>query len=444
MSRINHGLMSPSQLFQRPPLLHGDTPLKPTIPPLATAPPVVLPKLELGPGVISGKARPKVSLGLSMIPELNTKYGDKGPDAKELQFRLKLLGESLGVDGDFGKGTQAAIKSFQTKNGLKASGVLNKPTQDKIIQQLNQLKLSANAEGPSVQYLQHCLSGLGYDLEKSGKLDSASLNALNHYLKDQLLPTNTPIDFEVLSNLQSELSKSESIYGRSNNHSVHKFIPEYPMTAYHESGQYRTKSDPYAVGAITNPTKKGDLGGKTYGTYQFESFVHSGSKKNTKAAKGSTLMRFITWDKNPYGKELKAAADKHGLASSQFDAAWKEIAKNNNKPFGKMQEAFLLIDKMDDANAFMARAGISESVKKDPRIVDLVLGSANHAGTLIDGMADDLKRMQSKRKYSANELGRVITDYKHNKVTRWWRSSSDAWAGLRARFKAEKKVFSPS
>ncbi len=52
------------------------------------------------------------------------RQGAVGGEVKELQRRLKNWGYYNGaVDGVYGKGTVAAVKAFQKKNGLKADGV---------------------------------------------------------------------------------------------------------------------------------------------------------------------------------------------------------------------------------------------------------------------------------------------------------------------------------
>ena len=69
--------------------------------------------------------------------------GDTGADVKKLQQALKNLSYYTGkVDGDCGSGTVKAIKSFQTKNGLKATGIADKETQDLLY---SGRALSANA-----------------------------------------------------------------------------------------------------------------------------------------------------------------------------------------------------------------------------------------------------------------------------------------------------------
>ena len=53
-----------------------------------------------------------------------TKEGSSGTDVVKLQQALEYLGYYDGaIDGDYGSGTVAAVKKFQTKRGLKADGV---------------------------------------------------------------------------------------------------------------------------------------------------------------------------------------------------------------------------------------------------------------------------------------------------------------------------------
>ena len=59
--------------------------------------------------------------------------GDSGSAVKKVQQRLKKLGYYTGsADGDYGGGTKAAVKNFQKRNGLKATGTVNKKTLSKL------------------------------------------------------------------------------------------------------------------------------------------------------------------------------------------------------------------------------------------------------------------------------------------------------------------------
>ncbi len=233
------------------------------------------------------------------------------------------------------------------------------------------------------------------------------------------------------------------IYQRAKNHDDKAFVPRYSLMAYHESGQYRKANDPYAVGAISNPTRAQDKGGKTYGTYQFETYVYrDGSKRSENHVENSTLMRFLKDPKNPFGADLLAIARKEGVASSAFDKAWKSLAEKQNKAFGLAQENFVEADTKKRVESFFKRANISPEMQARPEVRDIVLGTTNQFGS-ADKMADHLKALQKsqKRPLTVKEIGVALSDYKLARIPTLFKSSPKAWAGVRSRFNAEKAFF---
>lgn len=66
----------------------------------------------------------------------NLRRGSKGDDVLALQQKLNTLGYGLAEDGSYGPATEAAVRDYQTKNGLKVDGItgtntwgsLNNPT----------------------------------------------------------------------------------------------------------------------------------------------------------------------------------------------------------------------------------------------------------------------------------------------------------------------------
>ncbi len=106
--------------------------------------------------------------------EEGLKKGDKGAEVKKLQERLKALGYYTStIDSEYGAKTVAAVKAFQKKNGLTASGVADAAT----IKKLNSTSaIKANAsttvtestglkkgdKGAEVKKLQERLKELGY------------------------------------------------------------------------------------------------------------------------------------------------------------------------------------------------------------------------------------------------------------------------------------------
>ena len=66
--------------------------------------------------------------------------GSKGDAVRELQTMLLKLGYDLGpcgIDGDFGKATEAAVRSFQSDHGLAIDGVAGKNTWAELEKSVN-------------------------------------------------------------------------------------------------------------------------------------------------------------------------------------------------------------------------------------------------------------------------------------------------------------------
>ncbi|MCL1795798.1 MAG: peptidoglycan-binding protein [Clostridia bacterium] len=96
---------------------------------IATAPPTPVPTIAL----ITAPPTPVVT-----APPVSTRTppsdgslrrGDNGQAVRDLQQKLKNLGYYTGsVDGDFGAGTESALKAFQSANGLASDGVAGSRT----------------------------------------------------------------------------------------------------------------------------------------------------------------------------------------------------------------------------------------------------------------------------------------------------------------------------
>lgn len=56
------------------------------------------------------------------------KIGMEGKEVKECQKALKQAGSSIQMTGKFTIGMVSAVKSFQKKNGLKVTGVIDAKT----------------------------------------------------------------------------------------------------------------------------------------------------------------------------------------------------------------------------------------------------------------------------------------------------------------------------
>ncbi len=203
------------------------------------------------------------------------------------------------------------------------------------------------------------------------------------------------------------------------------FVPRYKSTASNESSVFRTKSDPYAVGAISSG--KGDLGGKSYGVYQFPS----------NKAVSSTLIDFVNWTNNPYSEQLK----KNPLASAAFDAVWKSLATTDNKAFGMAQEKFAIeVAWAPLLKRFAKAAGVELSNRSD-KLLDIAVGTVNQYGTVSQKMAKYVAD-NGGNSLSDNQIGLLIQNFKLANIDTHFKSSSaSVRKGVKSRIMRERRAF---
>lgn len=79
--------------------------------------------------------QPKAAPSAPPAPKTIFGVGDRGPEISAIQKYLVTIGYNVGpkgVDGVFGPKTEAAVKDFQTKHGIKVSGRVGPPTKGKL------------------------------------------------------------------------------------------------------------------------------------------------------------------------------------------------------------------------------------------------------------------------------------------------------------------------
>lgn len=62
--------------------------------------------------------------------------GDKGGKVRNIQEWLSLQGQSVSIDAAFGPATEAAVRTFQTGNGIAVTGTVDKPTFAALVEPL--------------------------------------------------------------------------------------------------------------------------------------------------------------------------------------------------------------------------------------------------------------------------------------------------------------------
>ena len=73
-------------------------------------------------------SQPSSSGQAPTYPGVAFRQGNRGPNVQIIQQRLRDLGYTLGVDGNFGPGTANAVAAFQQKNNLGSDGVVGQGT----------------------------------------------------------------------------------------------------------------------------------------------------------------------------------------------------------------------------------------------------------------------------------------------------------------------------
>jgi peptidoglycan hydrolase-like protein with peptidoglycan-binding domain len=102
--------------------------------------------------------------------------GSTGPDVKVLQHLLNNAGQSVTADGDFGAGTEAAVRAFQSANATTADGVVGMLTWSKLIRQVRR-----GDKGSAVRAAQVELNTLGYGLSVDGDFGPATESAVRSF-----------------------------------------------------------------------------------------------------------------------------------------------------------------------------------------------------------------------------------------------------------------------
>ena len=100
--------------------------------------PASTPKASSTPAKSASSSSSKYPYGKASDTTGNIKKGAKGTQVKAIQYALKQLhyvnkkGKSLTVDGNFDADTQYAVKNFQKKRKIKATGIVNDTTRSKF------------------------------------------------------------------------------------------------------------------------------------------------------------------------------------------------------------------------------------------------------------------------------------------------------------------------
>ena len=101
--------------------------------------------------------------GVDYVPEISytqlptLRLGNRGNSVKFLQCYLNLYGNTLAIDGVFGKNTQTAVQKFQQQNNLLVDGIVGRNSWWTLLMQRPYPLLRRGSTGVYVRYAQQKL-----------------------------------------------------------------------------------------------------------------------------------------------------------------------------------------------------------------------------------------------------------------------------------------------
>lgn len=176
----------------------------------------------------------------------------------------------------------------------------------------------------------------------------------------------------------------------------------------------------------------GDLGGASYGTYQFASYLPTvmSNGKARPSAKNSPVLQFV---KNSKYKDKFANLEP---ATAAFDAKWKEIASTSSKEFKDDQHDYVKRKYYDVAIANLQRVGLDLS-KYGPAVQDLIWSGAVQFGPA--NITAFKETLTGKSQLTDRDIVTIVSEWKIKNVDTLFKSSSEGIrAGVKARYQAEK------
>ena len=183
-----------------------------------------------------------------------------------------------------------------------------------------------------------------------------------------------------------------------------------------------------------NGRAAGDLGGASYGTYQFASYLPQ-TMNNGRArpsSKNSPVLQYIGNSK--YSKEFSGLLP----ATPEFDSKWQEIATKSSAEFKKDQHDYVKKKYYDVMVANLNRAGLS-LIQYGPAVQDLIWSTAVQFGPSRTSIFTE--PLKNKSLLTDADIVKLVSEYKLSNIDVLFKSSSESIrAGVRNRYNDEKSV----
>ena len=104
------------------------------------------------------------------------KTGSTGEDVRTVQHLLGVHGHPVGVDGQFGPATKAAVQAFQSTEGLAADGIVGNLCWEALI-----VTVASGASGARVRAVQGQLDGQGWRLPVDGTFGPVTTRSIRDF-----------------------------------------------------------------------------------------------------------------------------------------------------------------------------------------------------------------------------------------------------------------------
>lgn len=196
----------------------------------------------------------------------------------------------------------------------------------------------------------------------------------------------------------------------------------------------RYESGGKGPGTINNYINSGDLGGASYGTYQFASYLPEKMPNGNSrpSAKNSPVLQFIN------NSKFKSEFANLEPATPSFDSKWKEIAQRSPKEFKQDQHDYIQKKYYDVAVANLKRAGLDMSTY-GPAVQDLIWSGAVQFGPA--NISAFKETLSGKSQLSDKDIVTLVSEWKIKNVDILFKSSSqNIKEGVRTRYQSEKQA----
>lgn len=251
------------------------------------------------------------------------------------------------------------------------------------------------------------------------------------YEQTEGAPSAPPVPPVVNSNQGGVVDSSGNPVLDGSGQPIRTGIPSVPGWYLGKTSE-RYESEGKGPGTINNYSNSGDLGGASYGTYQFASYLPAvmPNGKHRPNNKKSPLKDYLNKSK------FKDKFLNLEPATSSFDSMWTSLASSNKNEFNQDQHDFIEETYYKVMLANLKRKNLDLS-SFGPGVQDLIWSTAVQLGPNRTDIF--LNPLEGKSTLTDKDIITLVSNYKINNVALYFKSSSNAIQnGVKSRWIQEK------